>query len=82
MARLEGWTDYPVRKGGDLPHRPAPIRRVIILCYNRNACCAVRVEGVAAVQEIKAHYLYRTPGRYGKAATFSRAELEALPTEC
>lgn len=56
------WTDYPIRELGDIPYTEAPIRQVNVLSFDTDKYCLCRIND-DLVLEIKAWYLYRTPGR-------------------
>ena len=84
------YTDYPIHNIyddiNDTDDALAPIRKVIILTYDRNKYCDVLVfftdtdgDARATVAEIKAGYCYKNEARYDEGITFSQDELTALP---
>ena len=50
------FTDMPFVELGDIPHQPAPIRKVKLLNFDGDKWCKVEVEGI--VGDIKYFYLY------------------------
>ena len=75
---MKAWTDYPILDLGDQSGQEAPVRRVEILSYDRDKYCRIRVEGI--IDLVKRGYLYRNPGRLGKATPVSTRALNKLPT--
>ena len=61
---MKVYTDLPIEKLGDLPHRIAPVREVKIISYDGNKYCHVEVNGV--MLDIKTGYLYSKKGRHGE----------------
>lgn len=61
---MKAWTDYPFAELGDTPGREAPVREITVLSYDSDKYCRVLVGGVET--EIKAGYVYSSPGRYGE----------------
>lgn len=61
---MKAWTDYPFIELGDISNQQAPIREVTVMAYDGDKYCAVIVEG--RVLDVKAGYLYKSPGRLGK----------------
>jgi hypothetical protein len=59
------YTDYPIAQLGDEPGRLAPMRECMVISYDYDKYCKIRVLGV--ITEIKAGYIYKTSGRFGKA---------------
>lgn len=69
---MKAWTDYPILALGDVPGVEAPIRECIILDYDGNKYCRVRVG--TCVAEFKRFYLYTKPGRVQEAPGVTHAE--------
>lgn len=80
MSSLEcirAWTDYPIESLGDVSGKLAPVRPCIVLEYDGDKYCVVRVSGVREL--IKTAYVYYRKGRYGKVPWISRRRLCRLP---
>ena len=75
---ISAWTDYPFVELGDIPHKPAPIRHVLVLSYDQDKCAKIYVEGYDLVTEVKCGYLYRKPGRYWNVKLISRRKLKRM----
>lgn len=77
---LDGWTDQPL-PGIDAPGKRAPVRACKILAWSVGEAGRgeVAVVGYREILPIRSAYLYKTPGRHGKATPFSELELFALP---
>lgn len=73
---LVGFTDYPFSEVGDVPYEEAPIRLCWIVGWDRDKYVDVLVAGIANVQNIKAGYVYKTPGRCGEVRTYTTDELD------
>lgn len=67
------FTDYPIVELGDVPGKAAAVREVRVLSFDGNKYCYVDVCGVR--KEIKAGYLYKSPGRFGEVPCIDVAEL-------
>lgn len=61
---MKAYTDYPIIELGDIPNVEAPIREVEVISYDGVKRCKVIVENIT--KSIKAGYLYKKPGRFGK----------------
>lgn len=73
---MKAWTDYPFAELQDIAGQEAPVRECEVLSYDGNKYCVILVEGVTV--EVKAGYLYRTPGRYGEAEGLKYRDLRRL----
>ena len=69
---MRAWTDYPILALGDASGVEAPIRECIILDYDGNKYCRVRVG--TRVAAFKRFYLYTKPGRIGEVPEVTHAE--------
>lgn len=83
---IEAFTDYPITHLNDAAHQPAPIRKCVILTWDRSKYCDVLVyfmdeEGdlMGHVTSFKQFYLYKNNARYESGIKFSDEELSALP---
>ncbi len=83
---LEAFTDYPIPTYGDEDNKVAPIRKCLILTWDRNKYCDVLVYQVdedgdlrGTVVSFKQFYLYKNEARYDNAQQFTDEELKALP---
>lgn len=74
---MKAYTDYPIFKLGDVSGDLAPVRECEIIAYDQDKYCTIVVDGV--IDEVKAGYLYKTPGRFREAKTFTIKELLTLP---
>lgn len=72
---MKAWTDYPIAALGDAYGVEAPVRECIILDYDGNKYCRVRVG--TCVAEFKRFYLYTKPGRIGEVPEVTHAEAMA-----
>ena len=61
---MKAWTDYPFAELGDTQGREAPVREITVLSYDNDKYCRILVDG--SEFEIKAGYVYSSPGRYGE----------------
>ena len=73
---MQAWTDYPFTRLGDAPNIEAPVRRITVKSYDGDKYCRIRVGRFS--EEIKAGYIYQTPGRLGEVPPITRAQLVAL----
>lgn len=76
---MKAYTDYPFTELGDVGGKPAPIRSVEVLAYDRNKYCTVLVEGV--VSWVKSGYLYKNQARFSDGITVLEEDLCTLPEE-
>lgn len=67
------FTDYPIVELGDSPGKFSEVREVEVLSFDGNKYCYVDVGGVQ--KEIKAGYLYKSPGRCGEVPCIKVSEL-------
>lgn len=77
MTTRFAYTDYPFGELGDAPGELAPVRHCVVLAYDGNKYCLVKVGG--RVAEVKSGYLYLTPSRCGSARQFPARWLRWLP---
>ena len=70
------WTDYPFTWLGDAAGEEAPIREIIVISYDDNKYCKIKI--VDREVEIKSGYIYQRKGRYGKVPCISRRQLALL----
>ena len=75
---ITGWTDYPFTELGDVPFKPAPIRRVNVISYDGDKYAKISFKDHGDILEVKAGYLYRKPGRCGDVECISRRKLERM----
>lgn len=77
------YTDYPFTELGDTPGEEAPVRKVKVLSYDDDKYCRIKVDDndIQTITEIKAGYLYQTPGRCGEVCRVSINQLKALDEE-
>lgn len=88
---LQAWTDYPFTELGDIPNQKAPVRRIRVLSYDGNKYCKIDVEGKYLTEgkyttifkeqlltEIKAGYIYQSPGRLGEVPCITREQINLL----
>jgi hypothetical protein len=61
---MKAFTDYPFTALGDISGKKAPVRECKVLSYDGDKYCTVKVAGL--VQEVKACYVYKKRGRFGK----------------
>lgn len=83
---LEAFTDYPIECYGDEPNKNAPIRKCLILTWDRNKYCDVLVYQVdddgdlrGTVVSFKQFYLYKNEARFDDGEQFTNEELKTLP---
>lgn len=69
------WTDYPMKELGDIPGKPAPIRRVTVIDFDLDKYAYVRTKE-GHEESVKAGYLYREQGRCGIVKPISFRKLE------
>lgn len=69
---MKAWTDYPILALGEGADAEVPVRECLILDYDANKYCRVRV-GAHEV-EFKRFYLYTKPGRIGEVPEVTHAE--------
>lgn len=74
---MKAWTDYPITALGDVPSALAPVRECEVVAWDRDKYATIHICGVT--EEVKAGYLYSTPGRCGEAPSVSVAALDKLP---
>lgn len=78
---MKAFTDYPFHIDDD-PYQIAPIREVEIISYDGDKYCDIMFTDESGnrlyVADVKAGYLYKSPGRGGKAKTFTHEELLPL----
>lgn len=80
-AGMKAYTDYPFMELGDKPHQEAPIRCVTVLNYDGNKYCEVAIEVPCGatykkvILELKAGYLYKSPGRLGEVEQINTKEI-------
>lgn len=74
---IKAYTDYPIKRLGDIPHQPAPIRKIEVLSYDGDKYCKIRIDKICI--EIKSGYIYMQPGRVGEVPSIDRAFLKLLP---
>ncbi len=75
-SNVNGWTDYPFTRLGDVAHTKAPIRHVEVIKYDGNKYATVLVEGL--ITSIKWAYIYQRAGRLGQVKTINRRKLERM----
>ena len=68
------YTDCPIKKLGDVPYKPAPVREVLIVSYDGDKYCKIFVEGI--LTEIKSGYIYTEKGRITEVPQISPEKLE------
>ena len=71
------WTDYPILELGDEAGKEAPVRECVLISYDGDKYCFVRVGEVTEL--IKAGYIYQEKGRYGEVPVITRLQLRRLP---
>lgn len=74
---FSAYTDYPFSELGDDHNRPARIRQVRVVGYDRDKYATIVVE--QRTLTVKAGYLYITKGRCGEAKVISIERLRLLP---
>lgn len=70
---MVAYTDYPITELGDIAGKIAPIRKCDVLFYDGDKYCQVEVETIK--KEIKAGYLYQSPGRLGEVKVINTEEI-------
>ena len=63
------YTDYPFTELGDIEYKEAPIRECVILEYDGNKYCDIKVGDKEF--NIKSCYIYKKPGRCGDVENVS-----------
>jgi hypothetical protein len=83
---LEAFTDYPIESYGDESNKLAPIRKCLILTWDRNKYCDVLVYQVdedgdlrGTVVNFKQFYIYKNEARLDDGIQFTNEELKTLP---
>ena len=61
------WTDYPFPDLGDQPGKPAPVRSIVVLDWDRDKYCYISARN-GHRELIKRAYIYRKPGRWREDA--------------
>lgn len=74
------FTDHPFRDLGDSPNKKAPIRQIQVLSYDGDKYCRVLVDSIES--EVKAGYIYTTPGRCGEVPCFDPSNTDFPTMNC
>lgn len=79
---MYAFTDYPIKKLGDIPYKLAPIRECEILEFDGDKYCKCRVfdndSNAEEICWIKIGYIYEKYGRFGDVPIFNRSRLNEL----
>jgi hypothetical protein len=83
---IEAYTDYPIEKYGDIPGEKAPIRKCVILNWDRNKYCTVLIYQIdedgdlrGVIDNFKQFYIYKNESRFDGGIQFTDDELNTLP---
>jgi hypothetical protein len=83
---IEAYTDYPIEAFGDIPGKLAPIRKCVILTWDKNKYCGVLVHRVDEDGDLRGHitnfkqfYLYKNESPFDGGIQFTDDELDVLP---